>query len=181
MAHRCFPRFALNLRPACFSSNNRIASSTNSLYHALSTMQAVKNTLAENFGGAAQSLAGENSFSLEQCPPLDGKVALITGGSEGIGYGASYTLLKNNIKKLFLLSVSKEVVDGATDAIRNELGQEAASKVVWLQCDLAEWSKIPGIVDQVESQTDRLDMLFNNSARGIMTHQLTEYGIDRHM
>lgn len=145
-------------------------------------MEAIKNTLAENFGGIAQNAAApENQFSLDECPSLQGKVAVITGGSEGIGYGASYTLLKHGVSKLFMLSRDKECVDKATDAIRNELGDEAASKVTWFYCDLSDWASVPKVADQIKSQTDKIHMLFNNAARGIMTYQLTDIGVDRHM
>lgn len=79
-------------------------------------------------------------FDLKDTPNLKGKVGVITGGSEGIGYGASYTLLSNGIEKLFILSVSKEVVDGSIDAIKEELGEEIAKKVTWLECDLSDVS-----------------------------------------
>jgi len=36
------------------------------------------------------------------------------------------------------------------------------------------------IAKQVTEQTDRLDILVNNSARGIMTYQLGENGLERH-
>lgn len=34
---------------------------------------------------------------------------------------------------------------------------------------------------EITSLTDRLDILVNNGGRGIMTYQLTDYGVDRHM
>ncbi len=49
---------------------------------------AVKNTIAENVGGPSHGLApAEHQFSIEQVPDQSGKVAVVTGGSEGIGYG----------------------------------------------------------------------------------------------
>ncbi|KAL8772173.1 MAG: hypothetical protein Q9209_002608 [Squamulea sp. 1 TL-2023] len=145
-------------------------------------METIKKTVAQNLGGAAHSAAPEDQqFALEQVPKLTGKVALITGGSEGIGYGCSYTMLKNDIKKLFILSVSKDVVDGAMNAVKEEMGQEAADKIVWLQCDLSDWKGVKATADKIASQTDRLDILVANAGRGIMTYQLTDYGVDRHM
>lgn len=145
-------------------------------------MEAIKNTLAENFGGVAQHAASpENQFSLDQCPSLNGQVAVITGGSEGIGYGVSHTLLKHGVSKLFLLSRDQECVNQATEAIRKELGDDAASRVTWYYCDLSDWASVPKVADQIKSKTDKIHMLFNNAARGIMTYQLTDSGVDRHM
>lgn len=114
-------------------------------------------------------------------PSQAGKVAVVTGGSEGIGYACTHTLLTKGIEKVFILSVSKDVVDGAKDAIAKDLGQEYADRTVWIQCDLSDWKRVAEVSDQIASQTDRLDVLINNAGRGIMTYQLTDYGVDRHM
>lgn len=146
-------------------------------------MEATKNTVAENMGGAAHSLAKpQHQFDIEKdVPSQEGKVAVVTGGSEGIGYGVAFTLLKNNLSKLFIVSVSQEVVNGALKDISDKLGAEYARKVVFVKCDLADWPAAAKAAKEISSQTDRLDILVLNSARGIMSYQLTEYGVDRHM
>lgn len=143
-------------------------------------VEGAKNTIAENFGGPAHAVANkEHQFSVEEVPDLSGKVAVVTGGSEGIGYGCTHTLLSHNIQHVYILSVSKEVVDGATKAIAEEMGEAAAKKVTWLQCDLSNWLQVKEVADKIASQTSRIDILINNAARGIMTYQLTDYGVDR--
>lgn len=145
-------------------------------------MEAVKQAVAQNLGGAAHKAAPESQqFALEQVPSLSGKVAVITGGSEGIGYACSHTMLAHDIKKIFILSVSKDVIDGAVDAVKEEMGQEAAEKIVWLQCDLSDWKAVKETADKIAKQTDRIDIMINNAGRGIMTYQLTDYGVDRHV
>lgn len=145
-------------------------------------METIKNTIAENLGGESHKLVAESQqFSLNQIPSLKGKVAVVTGGSEGIGYGCTHSILSHGIEKLFILSVAKDVVEGAVSAIREELGEEAARKVTWLECDLSDWKKTKEVADKIANSTDRLDILINNAARGIMTYQLTDYGVDRHV
>ncbi|KAG8626125.1 hypothetical protein KVT40_006526 [Elsinoe batatas] len=73
-------------------------------------MQAVKDKLAENFTGPAHS-AGSRTFSLDDVPDLSGKVAVVTGGSEG--------------------KTGKD----ALEAIEEELGADARNKVVYIQND----------------------------------------------
>jgi len=106
---------------------------------------------------------------------------VITGGSEGIGYGCSHTLLSKNISKLFILSPNKEVIDGALKAVAEELGQDKADRTTWIQCDLTDWQRVAEVAKEIRDSTDRLDILINNAARGIMTYQLTDYDIDTHM
>ncbi|MCJ1341225.1 hypothetical protein MMC09_006521 [Bachmanniomyces sp. S44760] len=143
---------------------------------------AAQTTLAENFGGPAHKAVPEHQqFSLEDVPSVKGKVAVVTGGSEGIGYGCTHTLLTKGIEKLFILSVSKEVVDGAVKSVTEEMGKEAAQKMTWIECDLSDWKRVAEVAKQITEKTDRLDILINNAARGIMTYQLTDQGVDRHM
>jgi len=147
-----------------------------------SAVNAVKSTIAENFGGPSHGLVPEHQqFSLEEVPDQTGKVAVVTGGSEGIGYGCVYTLLKKNIKHVFIISMDETTMDDALKAIGEDMGEDAAKKVTWLQCDLAEWLKVTEIADKISSSTDRIDILIGDAARGIMTYQLTDYGVDRHM
>lgn len=144
-----------------------------------SIIQSAKNTVAENFGGVAHSLAKpEHQFSLEEVPDQSSKVAVITGGSEGVGYGCSHTLLSQNIKKLFILSLSEEVINGATTAVQEEMGEEAAKKIIWLKYDLSDWKQAKETAEKIKQSTDRIDILINNAARGIMTYQLSKYDLD---
>ncbi|KAJ3540206.1 hypothetical protein NM208_g5162 [Fusarium decemcellulare] len=138
------------------------------------------NTVAENFGGPAAKL-GTKQFSLTDTPSLTDKVAVVTGGSEGIGYGVTHTLLEHDIRKLFILSVSEEVVRGAKKSVAEELGQDKADRTEWIKCDLSDWDETKKAAEQIKNSTDRLDILVNNAGRGIMTYQLTDYGVDRHM
>lgn len=146
-------------------------------------MDIIKQSVAQNIGvpGAHKAVPEDQRFSLEQTPDLSGKVAVITGGSEGIGYGCSHTLLTHNIAKVFILSVSKDVIDGALKAIGEELGEETANKVVWFHCDLSDWTETQRVADQIAKSTDRIDILIGNAGRGIMTYQVTDYGLDRHV
>lgn len=118
---------------------------------------------------------------MSETPDQSGKVAVVTGGSEGIGYGVTYTLLKNNIEKVFILSLSEDVVRGAQDAVAKELGQEAADKTVWIQCDMGDWKRVIEVAQQIKDSTKRLDILVQNAGRGIMSFEMTEFGIDRNM
>lgn len=147
-----------------------------------SIVKGIQTTLSENLGGSAQAATPtDTKFSVEDVPDQSGRVAVVTGGSEGIGYGAAHTLLSKNISKLYILSMSKEVADGALQAVSDDLGQDKADRMEWIQCDLSDWACVAEVSQKIKSSTDRLDVLINNAGRGIMTYQLTDYGVDRHM
>jgi len=145
-------------------------------------MDYVKETIAQNLGGDSHKLAApEHQFSPEEVPDLSGKVAVVTGGSEGIGYGCTHTLLSKNIAKLFILTISQEVVDGAIKSMKEDMGPEVEDKVTWIKCEMSDWVAVAAVADKIAKSTDRLDILINCAGRGIMTYQLTSYGVDRHM
>lgn len=61
------------------------------------------------------------------------------------------------------------------------MGKAAADKTIWMHCDLGDWKEGKDVAEKIKNSTDRLDILVNNAGRGIMTYQLTDYGVDRHM
>ncbi|KAF9731827.1 hypothetical protein PMIN06_007790 [Paraphaeosphaeria minitans] len=155
-------------------------------YSSPPTMQSVKNTIAENLGKYTpvdtHGLApGDSQFSLEQVPDLSGKVAVVTGGSEGIGYGVTHTLLSHNISKLYVVCLEPGIAEDATKAIEKEMGAETARKLEWLQCDLSDWEQTGKVAFNITNMTDRIDILINGAARGIMTVQRNKSDIDLHM
>lgn len=94
----------------------------------------------------------------------------------------SYTsLLKHNISKLFILSIDPKVSEGAKTSLSEDLGQSVIGKTEWIHLDCADWAQVKSVAEQIKKSTDRIDILINNAARGIMTYELTDYGVDRHM
>lgn len=90
-------------------------------------------------------------------------------------------MLKHNIAKLFILSQSTDVAADAIKSIRTELGHDAASKVQWESVDLANWQAVGKTAQTIKSNTDRLDILINNAAKGIAPAALTKTGVDEHI
>ena len=90
-------------------------------------------------------------------------------------------LLKNILEKLFILSLSQEVFNGALKDITERLGAPYAQKVKWIGVDMSDLPNVAKAAKEISSSTDRLDILILNAARGIMTYQLHEdTNIDRH-
>jgi 3-oxoacyl-[acyl-carrier protein] reductase len=84
---------------------------------------------------------------------LDGKVALVTGGSRGIG-----------------AAISRELAEaGARVAVNYRAGQEAAETLAGeigglaVQADVSSADEVRGLVERVESELGDLDILVNNA------------------
>jgi len=97
---------------------------------------------------------------------LDGRVALITGGSSGIGKSIALTYAKAGAK-VVVASRKQENLGKVVEEIK-ELGREALA--------IATDVKIPEQVDNMVKQTvnnfGRLDIMINNAGRGIPTEPL---------
>jgi NAD(P)-dependent dehydrogenase (short-subunit alcohol dehydrogenase family) len=94
---------------------------------------------------------------------LDGKVALITGGGQGVGQGIGLALAKEG---------ANVVVTGRTlekCQATAELLEKRGVKALALKCDVKSADDLQNIVDQTVKEFGRLDILVNNAqevARG---------------
>ncbi len=106
---------------------------------------------------------------------LEGKIALVTGGSRGIGRMIVEGLLEAGCAKVYIVARKKEQVD-ATSA---ELGD----KVIGLVGDLSQMDGIKALADELASREDKLDLLVNNAgaAWGEPFEDFTEAGWHRTM
>lgn len=87
---------------------------------------------------------------------FDGKIALVTGGSRGIGFAVCKGLLKAGFN-VFLAARSVDE------------GKEAAQKLseygtaTFMSLDISDDISIKSVVEQIEKKTDKLDVLVNNA------------------
>jgi len=114
-------------------------------------------------------------MNLQDLFGLDGRVALVTGGSRGIGKMIVEGLLAAGCARVYIVARKKEQVD-ATSA---ELGE----KVIGLVGDLSQMDGIEALADELASREDRLDILVNNAgaAWGEPFESFSEAGWNRTM
>lgn len=91
---------------------------------------------------------------------LENKVAYITGGSKGIGYGIAETLLKAGMK----VAITSRNADAAKKAIQSLTKDE--SKVLALQSDVSDAASELKAVEEVVKKFGRLDVLVANAGVG---------------
>ncbi|MET8468933.1 SDR family oxidoreductase [Streptomyces sp. NPDC006422] len=95
--------------------------------------------------------------------PLEGKVALVTGGTRGLG-AATVRLLAERGADVAFTYVSSE--DRAR-AVVEEVQERTGVKVVAFRSDQADTSGAPALIDDVVARFGGLDILINNAAIGI--------------
>lgn len=96
-------------------------------------------------------------MSIKQLFDLSGKVALITGGSRGLGLQMAEALGEMGAK--VALTARKQHELDAAEAHLKGLGIE----VMTLAADMSDLEGIPGVVDKVVSALGDIDILVNNA------------------
>ncbi len=89
---------------------------------------------------------------------LKDKVALVSGGSRGIGEAIVRKLVSEGAHVVFTYNTNKE----RAESICSELGSDT-SKVIAYPCSLEDKSSIQAVVDQTLEQFETLDILVNNA------------------
>jgi len=114
----------------------------------------------------------KNLFSVE------GKVALVTGGSRGIGEMIAAGYLANGVK-VYISSRKAEVCDATAERLASEYAGECIS----IPANLADLTSIEAFVKELESREDHLDFLVNNAgvSWGAPLEEFPEIGWDKVM
>jgi len=102
---------------------------------------------------------------------LDGKTALVTGGSEGIGKGIARALAKEGVD-VAICARRKEPLEQAAAEIKKETNR----KVVPIVADLTKDADAKNFVEQGHKALGRVDIMVNNagSAPGGVIEHLSE-------
>jgi NAD(P)-dependent dehydrogenase (short-subunit alcohol dehydrogenase family) len=99
---------------------------------------------------------------------LDGKIAIITGATSGIGERAA---------ELFVEEGATVVLSGR----RAELGQAIAARLGqnahFVQADVAEEADVTALVQGTKDRFGRVDVLFNNAGHGLPPFRIAEADI----
>ena len=107
---------------------------------------------------------------------FEGKVALVTGGSSGIGLSTAVAFAR--------LGASVVVVDWNEDKANNNIESFKSLGVdsLFVQCDVSNSSQVSKMFDQLMARFGRLDFAFNNAGvEGLTakTHECTEENWDK--
>jgi len=92
---------------------------------------------------------------------LRNKVALITGGSKGIGYGIAEEMVKNGIN----VAITSRNIKSAKEAARN-LEKLAAVEVMPIEADVRSWADQQKMVKTVEDKFGKIDFVIANAGVG---------------
>ncbi|MFN2511030.1 MAG: SDR family oxidoreductase [Pyrinomonadaceae bacterium] len=95
---------------------------------------------------------------------LDGKVAIVTGGSKGIGRAIAEALVRERIN-VCISARKRSEIDQTVVALKGlELGQ-----ITGIVCDVCDHSQVKALIERTVVEFGGLDILVNNAGIGIFS------------
>ncbi|UJR18607.1 hypothetical protein I4U23_005514 [Adineta vaga] len=88
---------------------------------------------------------------------LDGKIALITGGSEGIGFATAQSFIIEGVEHVFITGRRKQKLDEAVKKI-------GSNKITATQGDASNMDHLDKLFEIIRKEKGRLDIIFANAA-----------------
>src|SRR5262245_21902009 len=96
---------------------------------------------------------------------LDGKVAIVTGATSGIG---------ERIAEVFLQEGARVVAAGRREAEGQRLAAQGGPMMSFIRTDVTNESSVKKMVDHAVSKFGRLDCVVNNAGSGSPQVSITE-------
>lgn len=90
---------------------------------------------------------------------LKGKVAVVTGGTRGIGYAIAETFLKNGAK-VAVFGSRQETVDNALEKLKST---NPEWEIIGLHPNLSEYDEVETALNSVCKEFGKIDILINNA------------------
>ena len=103
---------------------------------------------------------------------MQGKLALITGGSKGIGFAIAEALLGKGAYAMICSRQTEDVTE-AVEKLRISYGD----KISGVHCDIRSYKQVQEMFKVIDEQFGRLDVLINNAGVGSF-HKVEEIDIE---
>lgn len=114
-------------------------------------------TLATGLAGAGAFLATRAIVRSRRHFNLEGRVAIVTGGSRGIGLALAHELTRRGAK-IVICARKEEELRAAQDEL-----EQAGADMLSVICDVTQQDEIANVVRQTRDRFGRIDVLVNNA------------------
>lgn len=114
------------------------------------------------------------SFNIHTIIPQSGRVAIVTGANDGLGFQTTLALSKTGMKVV----MACRNLDKGNKAKEVILCQVPEADLEVMQLDLSKLKAVRKFADDYQKQHERLDLLINNAGIMIPPFELTEDGFE---
>jgi len=103
---------------------------------------------------------------------FEGRVAVVTGAAQGIGYAIAEKLIAEKISKIAVLDWNAQTI---ADAAAKLSALSDKTEVMSVQCDISDSEAVDKAFKAIEEQLGGIDILVNNAGitRDIMFHKMS--------
>ena len=103
---------------------------------------------------------------------LAGRVAVVTGAAQGIGYAIAEKLIVEKVSKLAVLDWNAEAINAAAEKLQE---MSCDVEVLALQCDVSNEEMVNAVFAEIEQKLGGVDILVNNAAitKDAIFHKMT--------
>ncbi|MDG0866565.1 SDR family NAD(P)-dependent oxidoreductase [Candidatus Lucifugimonas marina] len=92
---------------------------------------------------------------------ITNRIAVVTGGSEGIGKAAATILAEEGVNVVILARTQSKL-----DAAVAEISQTAVGSIQAISCDVSDAGSVESAFDAILSEHGKVDILVNNAGQG---------------
>ena len=103
---------------------------------------------------------------------LSGRVAVVTGAAQGIGYAIAEKFVIEKVSKLAVLDWNAEAIAAAAEKLQ---AMSPDVEVLALQCDVSNEEMVNAVFAEIEQKLGGVDILINNAGitRDAIFHKMT--------
>ena len=124
---------------------------------------------------ASEQTSGDTHMAIDPLFDLTGKIALITGGSRGLGYQMAKAFAERGAD----IVVASRKLD-ACEAVAEEI-RAMGRKALAVSVNMSQWDQAERLVNTVYREWGRVDILVNNAGMSprIPSHEVSEEWYDK--
>jgi NAD(P)-dependent dehydrogenase (short-subunit alcohol dehydrogenase family) len=112
---------------------------------------------------ASEAAAQVQLTNFESIFSLEGKVAVVTGGSRGLGLHVASGLLQAGASKVYISSRKAAACDEAVAALNALPNKRPGAQAISVPADGSKVAELDRLVAEVSKTTDHVDVLFANA------------------
>lgn len=114
------------------------------------------------------------SFNINEIPPQSGRIAIVTGANDGLGFQTTLALSKTGMKVV----MACRNLEKANKALEEIIRQEPAASLELMHLDLSKLSLVRAFAEEYKQKYEHLDLLINNAGIMIPPYEVTEDGFE---
>lgn len=114
------------------------------------------------------------SFNINEIPPQSGRIAIVTGANDGLGFQTTLALSKTGMKVV----MACRNLTKANKALEEIIRQVPAASLELMHLDLSKLSLVRAFAEEYKQKYEHLDLLINNAGIMIPPYEVTEDGFE---